>query len=776
MAKNFRVNTLLLSGSEVTAIGNTLYVNGQPISGGTGPASSGSAGITGASVTGSSYFTGTLNFATGSGISLILDEATNTVTIGVSPTSLTTLSGIGGTQVISSGSYLLISGGGGTGSQPIDTGSFVTTGQTGAFFPRDETGAFYSSTNPAGYLTGPLNTGSFVVTGQTGAFASVVNLNTTGTIVESKLAVISGTTGSFITNSQTGGFFPRVETGAFYSSTNPAGYITSAQAGGVSSIRVTGIDASGVVTFTGIGGVTISIEGSTIRVSGGATTDTGSFVTTGQTGQFASVINLAATGAFLQSEIVIISGTTGSFITTTQTGDFASAVNLTATGATLSGQIIALSGYAVSVSGTTVNLSGQIVAVQSYATSVSGSTSALSGQTQGLQGQINTINNKTGTFVTTAQTGEFASTGWVDQYYYPRTNPSGYGGTGPGGGGVSTITVDGAAISGDVFVTGYGNNTVFLSGQYIIVSGAPSTGGSPPIETGGFVDLGSPQTILGEKIFATDLRISGVGADLDIWTSGADHAIIASGYYTGFFEINVQNLTIGTDASADLVAASSTNPDANYVDLGVNSDVYTGKMVGYTGDGYCYHVGGDFYVGNITTGRRTYIFAGHPMSGTNQRDFCELVVTDTGIGIRTGNPAYALDVAGAGNFQQGLRVSGRNVLMAPFEFSKGVTWTNNEGITSGSYDSAVWMANKPATLTGIRAWRSLGSGTIINAYKNNKSTPHLAANLSITGISGWVSSGVIGNSGYVDGDTLILSIISVTGLPVSITIQAEFLS
>lgn len=180
---------------------------------------------------------------------------------------------------------------------------------------------------------------------QTGQFASTINLITTGSIIESKLAIISGTTGAFITTSQTGQFYP---------ASNPNGYITSAQAGGVSSLRVTGLDVSGVVTITGLGGIVVSIQGTTLNISGGSSVNTGGFVTTGQTGAFitsgqlvglntgsfittsqtgqfvavgstgglASVANLNTTGAFLQSEIAIISGTTGAFITNSQTGQF----------------------------------------------------------------------------------------------------------------------------------------------------------------------------------------------------------------------------------------------------------------------------------------------------------------------------------------------------------------------------------------------------------------------------------------------------------------------
>lgn len=116
MAKQFHVNTLLLSGQAITANSTTLFVNGNAVQGGT----VGGGGVSGVTVTGSAGFSGVFNLATGSGIALGLSG--NTVTISINPTNLTTLSGIGGTQIITSGNFLLVSGGAGG---PINTGGFV---------------------------------------------------------------------------------------------------------------------------------------------------------------------------------------------------------------------------------------------------------------------------------------------------------------------------------------------------------------------------------------------------------------------------------------------------------------------------------------------------------------------------------------------------------------------------------------------------------------------------------------------------------------------------
>jgi hypothetical protein len=98
-----------------------------------------SLGVTGYSVTGSSSVTGVLNITTGSGISATLSG--KTVSLGLNPHSFVEISGIGGTLVIDSGGFLLISG-----ATPIEPNAVVYKNMTGSsFYPR--TG------NPSGYIS-----------------------------------------------------------------------------------------------------------------------------------------------------------------------------------------------------------------------------------------------------------------------------------------------------------------------------------------------------------------------------------------------------------------------------------------------------------------------------------------------------------------------------------------------------------------------------------------------------------------------------------------------
>jgi hypothetical protein len=107
-------------------------------------------------------------------------------------------------------------------------------------------------------------------------------------------------------------------------------------------------------------------------------------------------------------------------------------------------------------------------------------------------------------------------------------------------------------------------------------------------------------------------------------------------------------------------------------------------------------------------------------------------------------------------------------------FNKTAIWTNSDGIPSGTnYTASVWRTNVAATLTGIHVYRVGGSGVFVNAFKNGTGAM-LPTNLSITGTSVWNSSGVVSSGIYVVGDFLTLTIMSLSGLPTSVSIQADF--
>lgn len=175
----------------------------------------------------------------------------------------------------------------------INTGSFVTTGQTGSFITTSQTGQFYSSANPSGFITG-VNTGNFITTGQTGAFASLANLLLTGGSLQNAVNSINIWTGNstglyyprfsnpsgYITGLNTGNFITTSQTGQFYPNfTNPSGYIIPSQTGAFASLA--NLVATGGSLTTLINNLSGTLTGNYVLKSA-----TGIFITTGMSGQF----------------------------------------------------------------------------------------------------------------------------------------------------------------------------------------------------------------------------------------------------------------------------------------------------------------------------------------------------------------------------------------------------------------------------------------------------------------------------------------------------------
>jgi hypothetical protein len=228
-----------------------------------------------------------------------------------------------------------------------------------------------------------LVTGSVVRPSETGSFYPSSNPSGFITGVD-----LSGyVTGDVVRPSETGNFITASQTGAFYPASNPSGFIT-------------GVDLSNYATIpytTGISGG-LQTQISTLN------NQTGNYVLNSQTGAFYPNSNPSGfiTGVDLSSYVtgdVVRPSETGNFITTSQTGAFYPINNP-------SGFItgVDLSSYA------TIN----------YTTGVSGD----------LQGQISTLNNQTGSYVTgsvvrPSETGNFITSSQTGNFY-ASNNPSGF--------------------------------------------------------------------------------------------------------------------------------------------------------------------------------------------------------------------------------------------------------------------------------------------------------------------------------------------------------------
>jgi hypothetical protein len=465
------------------------------------------------------------------------------------------------------------------------TGAFITTGQTGQFTPAALTGNFVTTSQTGAYTnTFPTHTqtgASLVGKNQTGIYSGSfypLNGNPSGYITGSTGGFLSASqTGILVGDNETGSFITTGQTGQFYAASNPAGYITnsalngyiqSSQTGafattgyvtGVSGVITTRLEStgtylysliqassagvsslnsqSGSITLAGAGNVSIITNGQTITASGdtGAyanfalKADTGSFVTTSQTGQFAPA------------------ALTGSFVTTTQTGAYTNTfASHTQTGNTLVGK------------NQTGIYSGSFYPLNSNPSAyLTGSTGGFlsASQTGIYSGTFYPLNSNpagyvtgsTGGFLSESQTGILVGkneTGVYTNSFYPlNTNPSNYL-TGSTGGFVSVT------------------QTGIYSGTFYPLSSNPN--GYLTGSTGGFLSVSQTGILVGKNetgIYANSFYPLNSNPSNYV-TTAQTGSFATTGYVTGVSGVLVSRLDATGAAILSLVQASSAGVSA----------------------------------------------------------------------------------------------------------------------------------------------------------------------------------------------------------------------
>jgi mucin-19 len=324
--------------------------------------------------------------ATGQALSAVKVTGSNVV-------NAPNFSGIGGTQVILSGSMVLISGGGaGAGDVTLAqlnslsgwAASANNLTQTGAtlisLISAASTGV--STLNGASGVLNILGAGNVTVTtvgqnitvsgsgGDTSAFATIVNLAATGSTLDSKINSLSGWSASAVNLTATGstldGRITTVANNLATTGSNLDSKINSLSGWSASaaSLTTTGVNlGSKIDSLSGWSASAVNLTSTGSTLDGRITTVASNLATTGSTlnskinslsGWSASAANLAATGSTLDSKINSLSGWSASAANLTATGSTLDGrintvvTNLGTTGSTLDNRITSLSGWSAS--------------------------------------------------------------------------------------------------------------------------------------------------------------------------------------------------------------------------------------------------------------------------------------------------------------------------------------------------------------------------------------------------------------------------------------------
>ena len=108
---------------------------------------------------------------------------------------------------------------------------------------------------------------------------------------------------------------------------------------------------------------------------------------------------------------------------------------------------------------------------------------------------------------------------------------------------------------------------------------------------------------------------------LYVWQPNATsiNVISGKGNLNSYLQLNIQNTNQGTNASSDVVAtAGNGNEDSNYIDMGINSDNFSG-FLGGPNDAYLYATGSHLHIGNATPDKPIQFFVGGPDTNTNRK-------------------------------------------------------------------------------------------------------------------------------------------------------------
>ena len=170
---------------------------------------------------------------------------------------------------------------------------------------------------------------------------------------------------------------------------------------------------------------------------------------------------------------------------------------------------------------------------------------------------------------------------------------------------------------------------------------------------------------------------------LYVWQpSDTSYNVIAGkGNLNSYLQLNIQNTNTGENASSDVVAtANNGNESINYIDMGINSEGFTGS-IGDANDAYLYSTGNHLHIGNASN-QYVGFFAGGPDVDTNMK----LILS----------PDNQHEITGSLSITEKLNVLG--------------------GVTASLQGTASW-ANNAVTASYITQAQSASywSGSIINA-------------------------------------------------------------
>jgi hypothetical protein len=307
------------------------------------------------------------------------------------------------------------------------------------------------------------------------------------------------------------------------------------------------------------------------------------------------------------------------------------------------------------------------------------------------------------------------------------------------------------------------------------------------------MDVGNSVGITSDQIYATEITAN---ANIHLGNAYNDYDFTSAllqgdTNVDSYSQLVLKNHYQGANASADIVAVANNGDDTvNYIDMGINSNVYANADYAVTGfnDGYLYTNGGNLVIGTQTAAKVINFFTG----GTNSSSRIRGTISDTGlsmVGNVTANNMISTNatiggtVNASGNVSAVGNVIGGNLvgqILTPGRVAfvgSGKQVTDNGNLTFNSATNVFSVAgnvnatNFNGTFNGniVTAGNVSTVGNVIGAYGIfSAGNTVINAGVSTTGtVTGGniQTAGIVSAAGNITGNYFIGNGSQLTGLP-----------
>jgi hypothetical protein len=257
---------------------------------------------------------------------------------------------------------------------------------------------------------------------------------------------------------------------------------------------------------------------------------------------------------------------------------------------------------------------------------------------------------------------------------------------------------------------------------------------------------------------------------IDAGATSSYNLMTGKGSINNYLQVNVQNLSNGTNASSDVVATANNGDETtNYIDMGINGGGNTSNIMGGANDGYLYTMGNNFLLGTGNASKSLVFMTGGTSQAANER----MRIDGNGnVGIGVTNPVYKLQVSAASNplhltgLQTGsnadsiLTISNgvvKRLNVSALTTSSSNAWalvgnasTNPSNNFIGTLDAQPLVIKENNTQVGRFEANSVALG---NAATTNNSTHSYSFGSTATVAFNKTAAMALGNNAAVNGDS-----------------------